>query len=377
VNVVVIGAGVIGAAIADALAARGVGVTVLERRSPGRGASQASAGILAPFTEGHDKGPLLDLGRRSLDLFDDFLAGVRERSGMPVEYSRTGTLEVALDQADAERLEPTRAWLEQAGLPHEWVTGAVLRDLEPAVSSSAVAGLFIPAHGFVAVEPLVRALVNGARLSGAVFEAPVDVTAVEDRGSSVTVHAGDRFYEADRVVLAAGSWTGNIRVRQAPRLAVRPIRGQLLYLHYSAKPRPSRVVWGANCYVVPWSDGTVLVGATVEDVGFDESATVEGLAAMTAAATELLPGADTATLEAVRVGLRPVMPDGLPAIGPLHEGSNVVAATGHYRNGILLAPLTARVVERLLVDGHRDGSLALTTPSRVMADLSDERRIGE
>jgi glycine oxidase len=375
--VVVVGAGIIGAAIADALVARGAGVTVLDRRSPGRGASQASAGILAPFAEGRTKGPLLDLGRRSLDLFDGFVDGARKRSGMPVEYSRAGTLDIALNEDEAGRLGLTRSWLEQEGLEHDWVTGDRLRALEPTVSSAAVAGLLIPAHGFVAVEPLVRALVHGARLAGAVFEAPVEAVSVDDRGSSVVVQAGGRSYEADAVVLAAGSWTGRVRIRQAPRFTVRPIRGQLLYLRWSDEPRPSRVVWGADCYVVPWADGTVLVGATVEDVGFDESATVEGVAALTRAANELLPGAASATFEAVRVGLRPDMPDGLPAIGPLDEASNVVVATGHYRNGILLAPLTARVVARFLLDGHHDASLALTNPGRALIGSSDEPGTGE
>jgi glycine/D-amino acid oxidase-like deaminating enzyme len=173
-RVLVVGAGVIGVAVADALAAGGAEVTVIEMRSPGRGASQASAGVLAPYTEAHGKTTLLELCARSLDQFDQFLSTVRERSGRAVEYSRTGTIEVALTAAEAIPLQAAHAWLNNAGIASEWMDAAQLRSFEPSVSPSAVGGLLIGAHGFVQVSALVAALVQSARFGGATFESPVE-----------------------------------------------------------------------------------------------------------------------------------------------------------------------------------------------------------
>lgn len=362
---VVIGAGIIGAAVADAMARRGAEVTVLDMRGPGRGASRASAGILAPHTEADPKSPLLTLGVRSLGLFDAFIEGVRHRSGRTVEYSRTGTLEVALDSEEAEALEAARNWLADEGVAHEWLDPSGLRAMEPAVADQALAGLHVPMHGFVSVGALVEGLVHSARYSGAVFESPAEVvTVTPDAPGGVLVTAGSRRWSASTVVLAAGSWSGRVKVQGIQGVPVRPVRGQLLALDWHEGPPASRVLYGPGCYTVPWSDGTLLVGATVEDVGFDESSTVAGVRSLLDSVARLLPGARTAAVREVRVGLRPVMADGLPAIGWLAPG--VAVATGHYRNGILLAPLTADVVSRLVLDNDEDAALAWTDPARLI-----------
>jgi glycine oxidase len=339
---IILGAGVIGAAIAEALASRGADVTVLDMRSPGRGASQASAGILAPFTEAVRDGPLLDLGRRSLDLYDAFVAGVRERSGRPIEYARTGTLEVALNESERGHLQDVKAWLDGSGVAAAWLEPAELRRFEPTVAGSATGGLFIERHGFVGVTSLVAALVQSAKLSGAVFEDAVEAASIESGPGGVTVRTADgRQYSAGAVVVATGSWTGRLRIRGAKPPAVRPVRGQLLHLRVPAGRRPARVVWGSGCYAVPWSDGSVLVGATVEDAGFDESSTAGGVAGLLQAGADLLPSLAGASVEAIRVGLRPQAAGGLPVVGALPDAPGVIMATGHYRNGVLLAPLTA------------------------------------
>jgi glycine oxidase len=361
-SVVVVGAGIIGVSIADALARRGSDVTVLDMRSAGRGASRASAGILAPYIEAHEHTPLLELGTRSLALFDDFVRGVEERSGRKVEYARSGTLEVALDEPDVSRLRGSKAWLDLIGVECEWLDPSRLRSEEPAVSRSAAGALFIGKHGFVGVSSLIGALVQSARLAGAVFESSIEVSQVESSPNHVEVRAGDRRYRADHLVLAAGSWSKRVRVSGAPVLPVRPVRGQLLQLAWPETPRPNRVVWGPRCYTVPWSDGALLVGATVEDVGFDESTTADGVRELTDAVSALLPGARGAAFIEARAGLRPALPDGLPAIGPLVP--RVTAATGHYRNGILLAPLTAALVSGLLYDDVVDPAIQLTDPHR-------------
>lgn len=333
-------------------------------RGPGRGASFASAGILAPHVESHHEARFLELATRSLDLFDAFVSGASERSGRRVEYARSGTLEVALDEDDVRRLESAQPRLRAAGVKHAWLMPDELRRLEPAVSSVALGALLIEPHGFVGVRSLIAALVQSARLSGASFEAPVEAVEIDPRNETVEVRAGASRYAADAVVVAAGTWSGRVRIRNAPRLDVRPVRGQLLHLSWTATHAPSRVVWGPRCYTVPWSDKSLLVGATVEDVGFDERSTTSAIQALTTAVNELLPEARSASLQEVRVGLRPASADGLPIIGPLPSAPRVVVATGHYRNGVLLAPVTAAIVRDYLLEGLRDRALEWTGPER-------------
>ncbi len=344
-DVVIVGSGVIGASAAFELASRGADVTVLDMRSPGRGASQASAGILAPFTEAQRSGRILDLGRRSLDLWDSFVERVREASGREVEYARTGTLEVAFDADERRRLLDVKAWLDDEGEPAVWLEPSALRAFEPTVADEALGGLHVEHHGFVDVRALMAALVQAARLAGATFEDGVEVVSIDPGEQSVNIRTKDgRTIDADVAVMASGSWTNRIRVRGATLPVVKPIRGQLLRLRAPAGSQPARVVWRSCCYAVPWRDGTLLVGATVEDVGFDEMTSAAGVQELLAAVTRLLPAFARASLEAVHVGLRPESADGVPAIGPLAGTPRVIAATGHFRNGILLAPLTAELV---------------------------------
>jgi glycine oxidase len=246
--IVVIGAGIIGASIANELARRGARVHVLDMRSPGRGASQASAGILAPYTEAHERTPLLALGTRSLALFDDFVADVRERSGRAIDYARTGTLEVAFSADDESRLRASRAWLDEIGVPVEWLSAADVRREEPSLHPSVRGGLLNPVHGWVGVASLVTGLVESAKRSGVTFEAPIDAADVAPRrGGGAEIRAGDRRFEADAVVVAAGSWSGRLKIAGAPTLPIRPVRGQLLHLRWpGAQTPPSRIVWSRD-----------------------------------------------------------------------------------------------------------------------------------
>jgi glycine oxidase len=364
VNVIVVGAGIIGVSVADVLAGRGASVTVLDMRAPGRGASQASAGMLAPYTEAHGNLHLLGLGIRSLALFDPLIEGLRSSVGGPIEFARTGTLEVALDAHGADELAQAKRALDGRGVGSDYLDAEALQKEEPAVTRAAVAGLLTHAHGYVGVDGLVRALVHRARSAGATFESPVESLAVEDRGTSVEVRIGDRREAADFVVIAAGSWSGRVRVKNLPAIPVRPVRGQLLHLGWTTPRPPSRIVWGQRAYTVPWSTGSLLVGATVEEAGFDERATAGGVRDLTSAVIELLPDTARARFDAVRVGLRPALPDGLPAIGPFLRAPRVVMATGHFRNGVLLAPVTAEIVGKYVVDGIKDAAFAVTSPDR-------------
>jgi glycine oxidase len=344
VNVVVIGAGIIGAAVAEELASRGARVTCVDMRSPGRGATQASAGMLVPYVEGREHSELLGLCTKSLDLYDDFIRRVRERSGLPIEYSRAGTLEVATDADHAARLDDTRQWLSQRTIASEWIDAPALRQFEPAVTERAVGGLFIPSQGFVAAIALVKALVQSARLHGASFETPVEAARIESVGGTLEIRADARRISADAVVVAAGTWSGRVRIAGEPPLQVRPVRGQLLELAWNGNGLPKYPVWGSRVYTVPWQPGTLLVGATMEDVGFDERSTAAGVQELLDGVGELLPGARHSAVAAIRVGLRPKTDNELPLIGPLPSDPRIRLATGHFRNGVLLAPLTAKMV---------------------------------
>ncbi len=363
-RVLVLGAGIIGVTIAEALATRRAEVTVLDMRSPARGSSQAAAGMLTPYIEADGNSPLLALCTRSLGLYDEFVARLMEASRGGIEYARTGTLEIALDEDGEARLLGMKVWLDTTGVDSEWLDGDAVRVFEPSVTPAALGGLFTPDHGLVGAESLVQVLVQQAKLAGATFEFPVEVLSVEQRGDIVEAKTVDRTFTADAIVIATGSWSKRVRIANVAPLPVRPIRGQLLHLQWCEGDQPGRIVWGPHCYAVPWSDGSLLVGATADDVGFDEGTTVAGVQSLTSGAIELLPHASGARIESIRVGLRPQLPDGLPAIGPFTNAPRIVAATGHYRSGILLAPLTAELVVSYLLDGHYDQAFATITPDR-------------
>jgi glycine oxidase len=372
VNVIVIGAGIVGCAVAHELAARGAAVRVLEARGVGQGATRASAGILASTIEGHVP-ELLDLGARSLALYGDFIARVEKDSGSPVEYDRSGTLQIALNAAEAERLCALARSFHDTGIGHTLMEGAAARQFEPALPPDTVRALLVPQHGYVAVTRLTHALAQAAANIGAVMS-QARVVEIEG-GDTPSVRTADQVFEADRIIVCSGSWTDQLVSRAGTHATdergssrgasiVKPIRGQLLQLRLPRRP-VSRVIWGERCYAVPWRDGTVLLGATVEDAGFDERPTVAGVADLLSEGQTLLPALRDAVFEEVRVGLRPMTRDELPAIGASTTMRHVVYATGHYRNGVLLAPLTAALVADLVLDGRQRPELISLSPARL------------
>jgi len=341
-DVIVVGAGIIGCAIAREVARRGARTAVFEARSVGAGATQASAGVLAPFIEAPGEGPLQALTVQSLAMYDDFVASVAQESHATIEYRRCGTLEIAHDEASVRRLKTLGEWARSRGIDARWTDRAEVNDLEPALGSNC-GGLVVSDHGYVRAPQLTSALETAARNLGAVIHVGRRVERVScvDDGVTITTAAGT--FRARTVVVAAGSWSGDI----ASETEVLPVRGQLLYVRWRGKPI-SRVLWTDSCYLVPWLDGTLLIGATVEDAGFDERVTAAGVQVLLNAATAVLPEiADAGFIEA-RVGLRPATPTGLPIIGRSTHCSSIVYATGHFRNGILLAPITARLVADLI-----------------------------
>jgi glycine oxidase len=363
-NIVVVGAGIVGCAVAYELARRGASVDVVDMRGAGMGATQASAGILAPHIEARESSPLLGLAVRSLGLFDDFVASVSRDSGIAIPYRRTGTLDVAFDDVGMRALSATAAVLSRLGVAADLVDAAGARLQEPFLAAGVMGGLLIPSHGFVAAPELTRALAGAARHHGArIIEHGTARRIARDGGDAIVETDHGRLI-GDAVVLAAGSWSGSIAIDGvADHLPVRPVRGQLLYLGWTG-PTLRRVIWSAHCYLVPWDDGTLLVGATAEDVGFDERATAEGVRDLLEAACALVPRGRTAQFLGARAGLRPASSDELPIIGASRVMPNLMYATGHYRNGILLAPLTAKLVADAMLDNRVDAMLTVTDPQR-------------
>lgn len=358
-TILVVGAGIIGCAVAHALASKGAQVQVLDDRDPGMGASQASAGLLAPSfdTRASD---LLRLSRASLAMYDSFMSRLRFETGTTVEYARRGMLKIATTEAESDALASAAAQLFEVDIPHTFLLGDDVKRSEPALSDVVLTGLLVPAYGYVSVPALVATLADAAVKRGVSFtRGRVEGLTPGDTG--VTATTADGTIQADAVVVTTGSWTSSLLPADALRVV--PIRGQLLYL----RARPSllsHVVYSEHCYLVPWQDGTVLAGATVEDVGFDERSTPEGTERLKEAAATLVPELLDAEVEAVRVGLRPRGRDEVPIIGAVPGMPHVFCAIGHYRNGVILAPLTAALVTDLVLGGTPRPELALVRPDR-------------
>jgi glycine oxidase len=363
-DIIVVGAGIIGCAVAYELARRGASVRIVDDRPVGMGATQASAGILAPYIEADAGGPLLELTVRSLDLYDAFIARVCADSGSAVTYRRTGTLDVATSEAEMHALSCTAAALAKRGVPARLLDAAGVRAEELQIGDGAVGGLLIDTHGFVAAADLTRALAVAAARAGAQLVEQSRVHRIASHDGKIVVDADRGSLNGDAVVVAAGSWSGELSIDGiTAHVPVRPVRGQLLSLAWVGTPL-RRVTWSRRCYLVPWEDGTVLVGATVEEVGFDERATAAGVHDLLDAACAVVPHARAAGFRGARVGLRPGTADGLPIVGTSRAVPNLMYASGHYRNGVLLAPLTAQLVADAMLDGRIDPLMAPLSPSR-------------
>jgi glycine oxidase len=365
-DAVVVGGGVIGLAIAWRAAQAGMTVTVVDER-PGRGASWAAAGMLAPITEVHyGERPLLGLNLAAATRWPSFAAEVEEASGRPVGYTPVGTLAVARDADDNAALEDLYQFQLRCGLEVERLRSRECRQLEPGLHPGIRGGVLAAGDHQVDNRALVEALLAACERAGVRMVAGrvTELAAEGDRVTGVVLGDGERL-AAGAVVLAAGCWSGGLGGVAAEALPpVRPVKGQLLYLRGPAtEPLCSRNVRGLEVYVVPRGDGRVVVGATVEEQGFDIRVTAGAVGDLLRAALELLP--DVAELELLETvcGLRPGSPDNAPMIGPAGP-EGLVVATGHYRNGILLTPVTADAVAELLASGRVPEAIVPFAPGR-------------
>ena len=354
-NVAIIGAGVIGLGIAWRLAAKGATVEVFDRGAAGSGASHAAAGMLAACCEAEPgEDALVALGRESQARWPAFAAELLKASGIDVELRTEGTLVVALTADDQARIHHHLAHQKKLGLPLEWISAAETRRREPHLAGKLAGAVWSPEDHQVDNRKLAAGLRVAAEAAGATIHehAPVkEISITSGRADGVVLEDGTKV-QADVVVLAAGAWSRTIG-GLAPELRppVRPIKGQMLALRMdAAAPLLNHVVWAPGAYLVPRRDGRLLIGATVEEKGYDTALTAGGILTLLEAAWRAVPAVEELPIDEMWVGHRPGSRDDAPILGagPI-EG--LVYATGHHRNGILLAPITADAIARLVLDG--------------------------
>ncbi|MFJ7177720.1 glycine oxidase ThiO [Streptomyces massasporeus] len=370
-DVLVIGGGIIGLVTAWRSAQRGF-TTALVDPEPGGGAAQVAAGMLAAVTELHyGEQTLLGLNLASARRYPDFAAELTELTGQDLGYRRCGTLAVALDADDRAHLRELHALQQQSGLESQWLSGRECRRLEPMLAPGVRGGLRVDGDHQIDPRRLAGALVAACERAGVVFHRTwaKRLTVLRDRATGAVLADGTEA-AAGQVVLAGGSLSGRLAgVPQDVLPPVRPVKGQVLRLTMPRRHGPflSRtvraVVRGSHVYLVPRASGELVVGATSEELGWDTTVTAGGVYELLRDAHELVPGITELPLTETRAGLRPGSPDNAPLLGPTGlEG--LLLATGHYRNGVLLTPVTGDAMAHVLATGELPEEARPFTPKR-------------
>jgi glycine oxidase len=352
-DVAVAGGGIIGGAVALELARAGLNVGLFDCQTPGQEASWASAGILSPAPESPAMLPLVPLGTASMALYPSFIESVEELSGQSAGFRPKGTLQAIFSRNAREELNTIVALHRGLGLQAEPLSGSEARKLEPALATDIEAAVLRPAEASVDNRCLTQAVLQSAQRSGVNILSETRVDAIWSDGSRcMGLISGAEKFAAQFTVIAAGSFSAGIAGASiyAP---VRPAKGQMISLRCESL-RIERVLWSENIYLVPRNDGRILAGATVEDVGFDKAVTAGGIFKLCGAALALVPGLNDARIEETWAGLRPDSPDHLPILGPA-DLEGLLFATGHFRSGVLLTPITAKLIREWITE--KDTSL--------------------
>lgn len=363
-DAVVVGAGAIGVACAYELARAGLSVTVVERGEPGAEASGASAGILS-VPEPSRRDPLAALGRLSRELYEPLSEALREEANIDVGLGRTGHLHLCMSEGEARQAQRVAESPAERREGTAFVSADDLRRLEPAVSPAALGALYLPRSSWVDNVQLVRALVQAGERRGVRYVVGQRVEALVRSADRVTgVRVGSLgVIDSPVVILAAGAWSGAIDGAPAG-LSVRPVKGQILAFD-NASALVRHVIFREDVYLVPRLSGECLFGATVEDGVDDRHVTLEGLGWLLDEAFRTAPGLGSLRFLRAWAGLRPATEDGLPVVGPWPGTPGLMVATGHYRNGILLTPVTARIIRDYVVEGGSSLPVAALLPERL------------
>ena len=355
-DVIVVGGGVIGCSIAWKLAQRGMSVTILERGTLGCEASRAAAGMLSPQGQAEHGGPFFELCLRGRTMYREFTEELTSVSGIDIEYKDEGTLFVVVEGEDHHQETKWASWQLEAGLPLERVSTDELHRMEPAVTESATAAIFLPKEHQIENRRLMDALaLANRRACVEVIEGKGVTCLIKDGNRVEGVLCGDERWTSGLVVLAAGSWSSSLLQPVGLDIRIIPARGEMIAIKGGSCPI-QRVIHSSEVYVVPRRDGRILIGATVEYAGFEKRVTVKGVSSMLTAATQLVPSLGGFEIIETWSGLRPDTADHWPIIG--NSGiDNLFLATGHFRNGILLAPITAELAAEAIVTGRSPESL--------------------
>jgi glycine oxidase len=362
----VIGAGVIGCSLARSLAGAGHRVAVVERGAPGAEASGAAAGMLSPSAEAEPESPLFHLCRASLACYPAWVQQLQKETGVDVRYRTEGTLLVFHSASEQQQAAAALDWQRTKGVVAEPLTPAQLREREPHLAPAASA-FYLPGDHQIDNRLLMHALVQSCRRRGVELILGHPVLSVERKGNFVTgVVLGESSPEridAPRVINTAGAWAGQISADGLSSIPVRPVKGHMVALE-TAEPQLRHVIRSNHVYLVPREGGRVLVGSTMEEAGFDKTPRAAAITGLLTAAQQLAPGLAEAAITEFWAGLRPAAPDGLPILGPT-EVKGYWLATGHFRNGILLAPITAEIMSCWLLMGKPACDVGAFLPSRL------------
>jgi glycine oxidase len=355
-DVVIVGGGIIGCATAYFLRKRDIGVTVLERGEIGAQASNAAAGLLAPLGPLSGPGPLADLLLGSFALFPALVTELEDASGIRVEYEQTGALRLV---RNAKRVAGLRKRMEEwqpLGLQMYWLSGDEARQREPLLAPDICAAIYTPEESQVRAALLVKAFAQAATRLGAVFYGRREINGLQRHGTRITgVYTSEgETIACDHLVIAAGAWAARCGDWLGFELPVSPLRGQILSLRQAGLPTPPlrHIVFGEAAYLAPKEDGTIVVGATKEEVGFDAHVTADGVIWLLETARKLTPALGQSAVEALWAGLRPKTPDGQPILGAAPNWENVTLATGHNSVGVLLSAITGQSTAEFVATGR-------------------------
>jgi glycine oxidase len=371
-DVVVIGAGVIGMSIAWEASRAGLSVAVIERGTAGGGATLSATGMLAASAE-HEAGggALLPFALESQRLWPAFAADLQRESGVDLDFRESGVVLAALSREELDRLRARYAFLVKSGVECAWVAGQALRALEPGLRPSASGAIHCPHDHQVDPRALVTALRAALAHRGvALVEHATDLAIDREGGVVAGVRLGEELCRTARVVLAAGAWIASSGLLpQGLSLPVRPVKGQSLALRARDGRQPlARIVWTEHVHLAPKRDGRLIVGATMEEAGFDAAVTAGGVYALLEGARRALPCVEEMEIEAIWTGFRPTSDDDAPIVGDV-DGAGLLIAAGHHRNGVLLAPATAQALTARLGDAPMGANARALTLARFSQEI--------
>ena len=366
VDVVVVGAGVIGCFIAYELSKAGFEVVVVEKSQVGSEASSAAAGLLVPLHMAEEeRTPLFDLYLASTKMFPNFVPELQQETVIDVEYRPSGTLRVSLsDEEEAVRFSQFQNWEKAFGMAMTWLDKEEAHALEPELAPTVCGGIFSHDEAYINSARLVLALARAASLRKTRFLQGCLATGIRrqgDRFSAIQTTEGE--ISAGHLVIAAGAWSRPLCEELGVTIPIAPARGQMLAVTLLQRTL-QRPINSSRGSIFPRADGSVYVGATVEHVGFDKRNTPQGIASLLEDGSAVVPRLSEGRIERMWSGLRPFCEDGLPVIGALPGWENVAVAAGHFTMGITGSPITAKIIKELIADGRSEKSMEIFSPAR-------------